>query len=291
MLDMPSMSSKVWLITGCSTGFGSAITNYAISEGDKVIATARNTAKLDNLKKAGADVLQLDVTSSLSDLRAIAKQAYSLYNRIDILVNNAGFATQGTIEELTPEETQAQFDTNVFGLLNVTRAFLPYLRSQGSAVIANFSSIGAWRGAPGVGLYTSSKWAVTGFSETMTGELSDFGIKVCVIEPGYFRSNFLNPGNRKVDQRRIPEYEGTAASKYAALMDQYDGKQPGDIQKGAKVIVDVLSGRSGRDVPERLALGKDAYAAIKAKCEETLALLEEWKDIITTTDHDDVVQQ
>ncbi|KAK5094251.1 hypothetical protein LTS08_008670 [Lithohypha guttulata] len=280
--------SKVWLITGCSTGFGAALVLEALSQGYKVIATARSVSKLANLKEAGADTLELDVTASLDDLKAIAKQAYSIHNRLDILVNNAGYSLQGTIEELTPEETQSQFDTNVFGLLNVTRACLPYFRAQRSGTIANISSIGAWRGAPGIGTYTSSKWAVSGFSETMTGELADFGIKVCCIEPGYFRSSFLNPGNRKTDQRRIPEYEGTMGDKVTKMMDQYDNNQPGDVKKGAKVMVDVLSERSGRGVPIRLALGGDAYHAIKQKCEETLELLEAWKDITTTTDHDDV---
>ena len=125
----------------------------------------------------------------------------------------------------------------------------------------------------------------------MTEELADFGIKVCCIEPGYFRSNFLNPGNRKVDEERIKDYDGTAARRTTDLMDQYNDHQPGDVRKGVKVIADVLSGTGGaegREVPKRLALGRDAYEVIKAKCEETLQLLEEWKHITTTTDHDDV---
>lgn len=276
------------MITGCSTGFGAALAREILSRGDEVIATARDVDKLRGLQQDGADVIQLDVTESLETLKNKAKQSCALYGRIDYLINNAGYACQGTFEELTPKETQAQFDTNVFGLLNVTRAFLPYFRAQRYGVIANISSLGAWGGYAGVGMYTSSKWAVSGISETMTAELADFGIKVCCVEPGYFRSNFLNPGNRKKDNSRISDYDGTTARKVAALMDEYDNKQPGDVDKGVKVVVDVLTRKNGRDIPLRLPLGRDCYAGLKQKCEQTLKLLDDWKDIITSTDHDDI---
>lgn len=177
-------SSKVWFITGCSSGFGKSIALRALSYGDKVIATARNPAKLDDLKQAGVDTLAFDVTAPLPDLKSSAEKAFNLYGRIDYLINNAGYNATGGLEELTPEETQAQFNTNVFGLLNTTRAFLPYMRKARSGVIANFSSVGAWRGVSGVGLYCASKWCVSGLSETMTQELAEFGIKVVCIEPG-----------------------------------------------------------------------------------------------------------
>lgn len=285
---MSSVEQNVWFITGCSTGFGAALAREVLSRGDIVIATARNAAKLKDLERDGATVMQFDVTDSSENLKRKAEEAHSLYGRINYLINNAGYSLQGTFEELTPEEIQAQFDTNVFGLLNVTRAFLPYLRAQRSGVIANVSSLGAWGGFPAVGAYTSSKWTVSGISETMTLELADFGIKVCSVEPGYFRSNFLNPGNRKTDESRIADYDGTAARKIAALMDEYDNKQPGDVKKGVRVMVDVLTGKTGKDIPLRLPLGTDCYNAVKQKCEDTLALLEEWKDLITSTDHDDV---
>jgi NAD(P)-dependent dehydrogenase (short-subunit alcohol dehydrogenase family) len=188
----------------------------------------------------------------------------------------------------SPAETQAQFDTNVFGLLNVTRAFLPYFRAQRSGVIGNVSSIGAWRGGAGIGLYCTSKWAVSGISETLTYELADFNIKVCAIEPGYFRSNFLNPGNRLAAKAHIPDYDGTAARKTAAGLEAYNNNQPGDIKKGAKVMVDVLTSSgvaAGKEVPLRLALGTDAYGIITGKCQDTMSLLDEWKHISTTTDH------
>ncbi len=189
----------------------------------------------------------------------------------------------------SPSETQAQFDTNVFGLLNVTRAFLPYFRAQKSGVIGNISSVGAWRGGAGIGLYCSSKWAVSGLSETLASELADFGIKVCTIEPGYFRSNFLNPGNRLVAKGHIAEYEGTASRKTAAGLDGYNNNQPGDIVKGAKTMVEVLTQSGvgeGKEVPFRLVLGSDAYGAITGKCEDTVKLLDEWKEVTVSTDRE-----
>lgn len=172
-------------------------------------------------------------------------------------------------------------------MLNVTRAIVPYMRAQRSGVVANFSSVGAWRGVAGVGLYCASKWAVSGLSETLYHELADFNIKVCTIEPGYFRSNFLNPGNKVRRQNVISDYEGTAVRKGEQLMEDYDNKQPGDIKKGVKVIVDVLTGDSGKEIPIRLVIGADAYGMIKAKCEETIQVLEEWKDITCSTDLDE----
>lgn len=259
-----------------------------LSRGQTVIASARNVDKLRDLEAAGADVIRCDVTDPLDALVKTAQQAHDIHGRLDYLVNNAAFCVQGTIEELTPQEIQTQFDTNVFGTLNVTKAFLPYFRSQRSGVIANVSSMGAWRGTPGLGIYEASKWTMSGLTETLRPELAEFGIKVCCIEPGSFRSNFLTSGHRKVDESRIQDYDGTAARKVAAFMDQRDGAQPGDLKKGSKVIVDVLTGQAGRDMPLRLPIGKDAYQTIKDKCEATLQLLEEWKDIITATDHDNV---
>lgn len=186
----------------------------------------------------------------------------------------------------SPEESLAQFQTNVFGLLNVTRAFLPHLRSQRSGVIANISSVGAWRGFPGFGLYVSSKWAVSALSESMTAELADFGIKVTSIEPGYFRSKFLNPGNRLLPTGHIADYDGTAARAIGDMMDQYDNNQPGDLKKGAKVIVDVLKQKDGREIPMRLVLGSDAYDLVNKKCEETMSLLKEWEDVTKSTNYD-----
>lgn len=156
-------------------------------------------------------------------------------------------------------------------------------------MIANLSSISGWSGSPGVGLYCASKWAVSGISETLSAELAEFNIKVCCIEPGYFRSSFLNPGNkisRDIDNV-IEDYEGTAVRRGEDRLVNVDNNQNGDIKKGTKVMIDVLTGATGKDVPVRLALGSDAYVIIRRKCEETIKLLDEWKDITTPTDIDE----
>jgi len=172
-------------------------------------------------------------------------------------------------------------------MLNVTRAIVPYMRTRRSGVIANISSVGAWRGFAGVGLYCASKWAVSGLSESLYYELADFNIKVCNVEPGYFRSNFLNPGNKIAKKNIIPDYEGTAVRKGEELMDAYDNKQPGDIKKGVRVMLDVLTGASGKEVPMRLVLGADAYSMIREKCENTIKSLDEWKGLSVSTDLDE----
>lgn len=201
-------------------------------------------------------------------------------------LTQAGYNQVGGLEELTPEETITQFQTNVFGLLNVTRAFLPYMRQARSGVIANISSVGAWSRRAGIGLYCASKWTVSGISETMHEELAEFGIKVCTIEPGYFRSNFLGLDAKKISGCVIADYEGSAVRKGIELMDAYNGKQPGDINKGSKVIVDVLTGKTGKPVPMRLVIGKDSSETIRKKCEDTVKVLDEWKEISYSTDLD-----
>ena len=151
------------------------------------------------------------------------------------------------------------------------------------------SSIGGWRGGAGIGLYCASKWAVSGLSETLAYELADFGIKVCTIEPGYFRSNFLNPGHRLAAKAHIPDYDGTASRKTAEGLNAYNNNQPGDIAKGAKTMVEVLtqSGMAeGKEIPFRLVLGSDAYGIIKGKCTDTVELLDEWKEITFSTDRE-----
>jgi NAD(P)-dependent dehydrogenase (short-subunit alcohol dehydrogenase family) len=165
------------------------------------------------------------------------------------------------------------------------------MRQQRSGVIANVSSVGAWIGGPGCAVYCASKWAISGISESLTGELKPFGISVTSVEPGYFRSNLLSRGHRNRAQNLIADYDGTTARQYMEQLDAADNKQPGDITKGCSVIIDVLTQTgtaAGRPIPLRLALGADANAIIEAKCKSTLSLLDEWKDVTRSTDHDDV---
>lgn len=178
------------------------------------------------------------------------------------------------------------FNTNVFGVLNVTRVVIPYLRSQRSGTIGLFGSLGSWRGGPTAGMYCATKWAVSALSETLRAELESFGIEVTAIEPGYFRTGFLNPGARVKTEAQLDEVYGeTAVGQTKRIFDQVDNNQPGDVVKGSKVIVDVLSKTEGKEIPIRLVLGSDCRAGIQSKCEDTLALLEEWKEVIDSTDY------
>lgn len=161
------------------------------------------------------------------------------------------------------------------------------MRQQRSGVIAHFGSIGSWHGTPGGGIYCGTKWAVSGLTESLRAEVAPLGISICCIEPGYFRTGFLNPGARMQTQRRIKDYDDTAVGQVRALFEERNNKQLGDIEKGCKVILEVLTKKDGRDVPMRLPLGSDAYQSIKGKCDQTKSLLEEWKSVSESTDHDE----
>lgn len=175
-------------------------------------------------------------------------------------------------------------------MLNVCKAFLPYIRAaEGHRTIANFGSIGSWRGGAGFALYSGSKWACSGISEAMRAELAPLGIAVTVIEPGYFRTGFLNAGTQIKSEKRIKEYDETAVGQNRTRLDQVNNNQPGDVIKGSKVIVDILtkSGASeGRDVPIRVALGSDCSTGIRDKIRDTTMLLDEWDPVTTNTDHE-----
>lgn len=162
------------------------------------------------------------------------------------------------------------------------------MRAQRSGVIAFFGSLGSWRGGPAFGLYAATKWACSGLAESLRPEVAPFGIDACVIEPGYFRSGFLNPGARIQSLQRIQDYEETAAGQIRKMLDKTDNLQPGDVSKGAAVIVDVLSGTGmaeGKEIPIRLVLGSDCQKVIRGKLEETAKLLDEWKDVSYSTDY------
>eukprot|EP01097_Dermamoeba_algensis_P003865 TRINITY_DN261_c0_g1_i1.p1 TRINITY_DN261_c0_g1~~TRINITY_DN261_c0_g1_i1.p1 ORF type:complete len:286 (-),score=45.23 TRINITY_DN261_c0_g1_i1:180-1037(-) len=279
-------SPRVWLITGCSSGFGYELVHALLQRGEKVIATARNINKIEELKTAGAHILQLDVTSSLPQLKDIATEAIKAYGRVDVLVNNAGYVSQGAIEEVSPEETFRQFNTNVFGLMNVTRAFLPHMRERKSGCIVNIGSIGGWRGMAGCGLYCATKFALEGISESLRDEVKHLGIDVILIEPGYFRTSLLHPNDNLSSATSIPDYDPSCA-RTRQLLSAANNKQAGDPKKGAQRIIDVVT-RSGtcanRDIPVRLALGTDAIGAIGDKCKESLNLVQEWKDVTASTD-------
>lgn len=174
-------------------------------------------------------------------------------------------------------------------MLNVSKAFLPYIRATtGHRTISNFGSVGSWRGGAGFGLYAGTKWACSGISEAMRAELAPLGIAVTVIEPGYFRTGFLNAGAQIKSEKRIKDYDETTVGQIRATLDVVNNNQPGDVVKGSRVIVDILTktgSAEGRDVPVRVALGSDCSKGIREKIAETVKLLDEWDSITTNTDH------
>ncbi|KAJ9644390.1 hypothetical protein H2204_001742 [Knufia peltigerae] len=286
-----SSSAPTWLVTAASSGFGKFIALEALSRGHTVLATARNPTKIDDLKSKGAKTYALDVTWEMPRIQSTVDQMVKdAGGRVDILINAAGYVLEGALEETSPEETLAEFSTNVFGMINVTRAILPSMRTRRSGIIANFGSLGSWRGGAAFSNYAATKWACTAISESLYQELRPLGITCTVIEPGYFRTGFLNPGARIKSAKVIDDYTDTTVGDVRRALDTVDNKQPGDVVKGSKVVVDVLTrtgGAAGRDIPLRIVLGKDCVQGIRQKCADTLKLLEDWEPIITSTDHDD----
>ncbi|KAF1961332.1 3-oxoacyl-reductase [Byssothecium circinans] len=279
---------KIWLITGCSSGFGQEIALAALANGDNVVATARDPAKLAQLAERGAITEQLDVVDSDENLRKRVDSIVEKTGGIDILVNNAGYILAGGVEECSRSEVEAQFNANVFGQLNVIRAVLPIMRKQRSGVVANMGSIGGWHGTPAAGLYCATKACSTILAEALRQEVAHLNIKVTSIEPGYFRTNFLSPGHKTVAAHRIDDLAAATNSTQENLK-AYDHQQPGDPKKGARVIVESLTGTgrcAGRELPPRLSLGSDAYKIVSGHIDGHKANLEGWKDITTTTDID-----
>jgi NAD(P)-dependent dehydrogenase (short-subunit alcohol dehydrogenase family) len=190
----------------------------------------------------------------------------------------------------SPEEDFQCFNTNVFGTLNVTKAFVPYLRrSKGQRTLSNFGSVTSWYGDSGHAIYSGTNWAISGITESLRAELAPFGIAVTVIEPGWFRTSVLDLGVVAHSQNLIPEYEDGELGKLRKMLGEISGKQVGDVAKGCKVLVDVLTMTGvaeGKEIPVRVPLGADAHSIIKGKCESTLNLLREWDGIVTETDYE-----
>jgi NAD(P)-dependent dehydrogenase (short-subunit alcohol dehydrogenase family) len=272
---------SVWFITGASRGFGIEITRQALGRGDQVVATARHPEAIRQAVPDAGDALlplRLDVTSA-SRAAAAVSAAVARFGKIDSLVNNAGRGLLGAVEEVSDAEARAVFDVNVFGLLTVTRAVLPAMREQGAGKIINVSSSGGFIGRAGWGVYCSAKFAVEGLSESLRYELAPLGIQVTVIEPGAFRTNFLDGTSLVTTEARIEDYAGTAgATRHWA--EQANHAQPGDPVKAAKVIVDLAAQES---LPERIQLGEDCFTAVASKLARTARDQARWREISIST--------
>jgi NAD(P)-dependent dehydrogenase (short-subunit alcohol dehydrogenase family) len=272
---------KTWFITGASRGFGALIVARALERGDHVVATARKPETVTERFGEHPDLLAvaLDVTDEAQAHEA-ARAAVERFGSIDVLVNNAGYGLLGAVEEATAAEVEAIYRTNVFGLLAVTRAVLPHMRRQRSGRILNLSSIGGYAAAAGFGVYCSTKFAVEGLSEALAAELAPLGIHVTVIEPGYFRTDFLDGTSLSVSPTQIADYQETAGATRAHATEA-NHNQPGDPAKLAAVLVDFVE---APDPPVRLPLGSDTVARIEAENAATAALLDSWRSVAVSTD-------
>ncbi|KQX51152.1 oxidoreductase [Paenibacillus sp. Root444D2] len=279
-------NQKVWFITGASRGFGLEIAKAALAEGNKVVATVRSkpeqlAAELDNNENLFVTVL--DVTDEAQALDA-AKQAADKFGRIDVLVNNAGYGLLSAVEEASNEEVKQNYDANVFGLLNVTRAILPYMRKQRSGHVINISSVGGLNGYVGWGIYGSTKFAVEGITESMALELAPLGIYATVVAPGFFRTEFLDPMSLIRTANVIDDYAGTVG-EMRSFATQVNKKQPGDPKKLAQAFIKLANSEKP---PIHLPLGNDTLAMYREKTARFEKDIEDWYDVITGTDHDDV---
>lgn len=278
-------TEKVWLITGAGRGFGLEIAKAALQNGDKVLATVRkNPEKLQaQLNSENLLVTNLDVTNELQ-AKEVAAQAIGKFGHIDVLVNNAGFGLLSAVEEATDQEVRANFNVNVFGLLNVSRAVLPYMRKERKGHIINFSSVGGLTGLVGWGLYGASKFAVEGITEAMAAELAPLGIFATAVEPGFFRTDFLDNTSLTRTSNIIEDYAATVGDmrSYAT---QANKKQPGSAEKLAQAIIEIANAPKP---PVHLPLGKDTLQLFKEKMDKFNKDIETWHDVITSTDHDDV---
>ncbi|KAJ7064874.1 putative short-chain oxidoreductase [Mycena amicta] len=277
-------TTPVFLITGCSSGLGSEMSKAALQRGFRVIATARRVETLEPLKEQGAKILQLDVTASPEELETFAKTAWDIYGQVDFLVNNAGYLQGGAFEENTAEDVLSQFSTNVFGVLNVTNAFLPYMRKRRSGTIVNISSQGGSLNIVGAGVYCASKAAMDSFSGTWARELADFGIKCISIQPGMFRTPVSNSSNLRRGSNRIPAY--TLADQVFAQYNAQTGTERGDPSKGALRIIDFVT-QTETQLPLRLALGDDAFANLREFHLDRIAEMDKFEDWSVGTDFDD----
>lgn len=257
-----SHTSKVWFITGASTGFGRLLAEEVLKAGGTVLATARKPEQLAALAQQypeTARAFALDVTKP-AQIEAVAKDAIAAFGRIDVLVNNAGYGIAGGIEEAEESEFLPVFETNVLGLIRVTRAFLPQFRKQRSGHIINLSSMAGLAGTAGWGYYNASKFAVEGFSEALAGEMAAIGVKVTIVEPGPFRTDFLGRSG-VIAKREIADYKA-ALDPVRQYFHGNAGKQRGDPSKAVQAMMDVVE---SPNPPLHLLLGAMAYNRFKGK--------------------------
>jgi NAD(P)-dependent dehydrogenase (short-subunit alcohol dehydrogenase family) len=268
------MTQKIWFITGASRGFGREWAIAAMERGDSVAATARDLSTLDDLGATYGErflPLQLDVTDRDADFAAV-RQAHERFGRLDVVVNNAGYGHFGMVEELTEAEARAQLETNLFGALWVTQAALPFLREQGSGHILQVSSIGGISAFPLVGIYHASKWALEGISQSLAQEMAPFGIKVTLIEPGGFATDWA--GSSSSTSEQLPAY----AEFHEQVQEQRRKRvgTPGDPRASAAAVLEIVD---ADEPPLRCFFGTAPLGIAKADYEQRLETWEKWQPV------------
>lgn len=281
MSNHPSFP-RVWLVTGSSRGIGAEIVAAALANGDAVIATARDAQAVTQRFGSSAALLalNLDVRDEAAAKRVV-QEGVTHFGRIDIVVNNAGYGMLGAIEEASAKEVSDIFATNVFGLLNVTRAVLPKLRAKRSGHVINISSVGGYQSGPGFGIYCSTKFAVEGISEALHGELLPLNIKVTLVEPGHFRTDFLDTSSIIPSQSLIEDYAGTAGLAREMGVN-HNHKQSGDPKKLAQALLQLVTADKP---PLRIQFGHDALRIVQAKNAFVEKEQQQWQAMATATDY------
>jgi NAD(P)-dependent dehydrogenase (short-subunit alcohol dehydrogenase family) len=278
------MASRVWFITGCSTGFGRELARLVLEQGNRAVVTARDPASVEDLVATAPDralSAALDVTRA-DQIAAAVEAAKERFGRVDVLVNNAGYGYQSSIEEGEDEAIRAQFDANVFGLFAVTRAVLPLMRAQRSGHVVNITSVAGLVGFPSSGYYAASKHAVEGWSDALAAEGAPLGIKVTCVEPGPFRTDWAGRSLHQTPNR-IADYADTAGARLQSTKD-ISGTQAGDPVRAAQAIIDI----AGDNTPPRhLVLGKWGHDAVTARLRERIEEIDRLRQVALDTDYPD----
>ncbi len=273
--------TQIWMITGSSRGIGRAVAEAVLAAGHSLMATARDPDTLDDLVSRYGDrvrTARLDVTAP-QQVDAAVQETVRAFGRIDVVANIAGYGNIGSIEDTSLEDIRAQIETNLFGTINVTKAVLPVMRAQRAGHIIQFSSVGGRIGSTGRAAYSAAKWGVEGFSEVLATETAPLGIKVTIVEPGGFRTDFAGTSSKMHAGR--PEYDATVGAAERFQRD-YDGKQPGDPAKAAAVIVAVAA---LAQPPLRLLLGSDAVRIVEQADRAKAAADLQWRHLSVSTDY------
>ena len=276
------MTDRVWLITGASRGFGAEISKAVLAAGEKLVATARTMQGLEHLGTNGSlFTAVLDVTDE-PQVKDVVHAAVAHFGHVDVLVNNAGISLLGALEESSADEVERLYRTNVLGLLNVTRAVLPSMRQRRSGHVINLSSIAGYSAYEGFGVYSSTKFAVEGLSEALHIELRPLGIRVTVVEPGFFRTDILDTTKSLIQTAaQIADYAETAGEMRAAVPG-YNHQQPGNPTKLAEALLQVVN---AADPPLRLPLGSDTLARMADKNVRLEREISTWRALAASTDY------